>query len=251
MRGFFVLLAITNLLFFVWQWRSEPQSGEVSPYADTPLYREGLTLISELEEWKMPPVRKFVPAAEGSTLPPLPEPGSVMAEGETEEASSGGASPESALYCYQSSPLETLADAGALQQRLLANGIKTGERIEVQEQKINYWVMLPAGKDETKVGSVVGALKQKQVKDFFVIRSGRYENTISLGVYSTQERAEQRYKEIVALNLRHPKPLIEALELPAKRLAVTFELAQKELPGGLQPLLDPASQPRLRKIPCN
>jgi hypothetical protein len=251
MRGFFVLLVIANLLFFAWQLKTGSQSDEVLPHEDTPLYREGLTLLSELEEGKMPPARKFIPLAKKSTRISPPAVASVAEDNKMEEAVGETSNPATVLHCYQSSLLETLDDAKALQQLLTTKGIRTSERREVQEQRINYWVMLPANKDLAKINSVVDVLRQKRVKDFFVVRGGRYENAISLGVYSTRERAEQRYKEISALKLHQSKPVIEVIELPAKRLVVTFQLVENALADGLQPLLDRDRQPYLQKIPCN
>jgi hypothetical protein len=175
----------------------------------------------------------------------------IAADKPTENTAVETVFPTATVNCFQSTPLDNLEDAQALQQSLVTLGISESKRIMVQTQKVNYWVMIPADKDVAKVNDAIASLKQRRIKDFFIVRSGRYENAISLGVYSTRERAEQRYKEISKLKLRIRKPEIEALELPAKQLVVTFRLDSDESPEGLTALLESVKPPRLQKISCN
>ena len=111
--------------------------------------------------------------------------------------------------------------------------------------------MLKAYKNKTKANEAAEILKQKRVKDFFIVRTGRYENAVSLGVYSTKERAEKRYKEISGLKLRLRKPVIEAIELPAKRLIVSFRLGDGVVPEGLEHMLGSSKEPQWQKKSCN
>jgi hypothetical protein len=252
MRGFFVLLLITNLLFLGWQFWLAPENGVLAPEGSLSVSRGGLTLLAELDGGRMPPVRTLQ-AVEDTHAQTTASPVELIAaedkidEVATEQAPATLVS----VSCYQSTPLETLADAKSLQQTLAKMGINATKRETVQTQKINYWVMLAANKDPAKVSVVVDTLKQRHIKDFFVVRSGSYENVISLGVYSTRERAEQRFKEISSLKSRLPKPVIEALELPAKRLVVSFQLEAGAIPEKMASLLDPSKEPHLKKISCN
>jgi hypothetical protein len=251
MRGFFVSLLITNLLFLGWQlWL--PPEGEMS-VSDSSLSvaNDGLTLLVELEEGRMPPVRKLQTVEDTRAQLKEPQFELIAVEKKLDEVATGPAPATITSYCYQSTLFESLADAKLLQQSLVAMGISATERETVQTQKTNYWVMLAADKDPARINAMVDTLKQKRVQDFFVVQSGRYENAISLGVYSTRERAEQRYKEISALNSRIPKPVIEALELPAKRLMVTFQLDASDIPESMTSLLDASKEPHLQKISCN
>lgn len=250
MRGFFALLLVTNLLFLGWQLWREPQSKEPISYAGMSLDKEGMTLLTELDEAMRPPQRKLVALDKKPTTPAATV--EIIATENTHVVAQSETLPSTdSLLCYQSTPLDHLEEAQELQQTLATMGVRESKRVAVQTTKINYWVMLPADKDLTKVNGTVETLKQRRVKDFFVVRSGRYENAISLGVYSTRERAEQRYKEIGRLKLLLNKPVIEALELPAKQLIVTFQLGNDESPDGVASLLDKGKQPHLKKISCN
>jgi hypothetical protein len=249
MRGFFVLLLITNLLFVGWQIGFEPESGELPPYGGMALTNDGLLILSELDEAKRPPQRKFIPLEDRATETPAPKVELIAAE--TPAEASVAVTPSITTFCYQSTPLVTLKEAKALQQSLLKLGIQDSRRETIQTHKVNYWVMLKAYKSLDKANEAADILKKQRVKDFFIVRSGRYENAVSLGVFSTKERAEKRYKQIAGLKVRLRKPLIEALELPAKRLIVRFELDETPVPEGLSALLDSSKESHLKKISCN
>jgi hypothetical protein len=252
MRGFFVLLLITNLLFLGWQFWLAPENGVLAPEGSLSVSRGGLTLLAELDGGRMPPVRTLQAVEDTHAQTTASPVELIAAEDKVEEVATEQAPATLvSVFCYQSTQLETLADAKSLQQTLAKMGINATKRETVQTQKTNYWVMLAADKDPAKVNAVIDTLKQKHVKDFFVVRSGRYENAISLGVYSTRERAELRYKEIRGLKSRLPKPEIEALELPTKRLVVSFQLDSSAIPEGMALLLDASKEPHLKKISCN
>lgn len=251
MRGFFVLLLFTNLLFLGWQLWLAPSKTEQSPYIGDVEKNEGLRLLSELEEKKIPPQRKLLPVG-GRRVEAVATEVDLLPADKHRDENVADSVPEAAIInCYQSTPMENLDEAEALQQSLVSMGVKESERRSVDTQKINYWLMFPAEENDSKVKDAVAILKTKRVKDFFVVRSGRYENAISLGVYSTRERAEQRYKEVMSFKLRLQKPVIEAIELPAKRLVVSFQLAADLVPDEMTSLLDDSKQPYLKKISCN
>ncbi len=249
MRGFFVLLLITNLLFLGWQIWFEPDNKKTPAYGGVPMVNEGLHLLSELDEEKRPAQRKFMPLEDNASEARVPKLEPIAAESLPETVVTKETS--SVALCYQSSPLETLKEAKAIQQSLLKLGIQDSRRETIQTHKANYWVMLKAYKSRGKANEAAEILKSQQVKDFFIVRSGRYENALSLGVFSTRERAEKRYKQIAGLKVRLRKPVIEVLELPVKRLVVHFNLDGISPPEGLSPYLDPSKEPYLKKIPCN
>jgi hypothetical protein len=251
MRGFFVLLLLSNLLFWGWQLWVAPVNTVPTHYSGGWAKNEGMTLLAELENGKMPPQRNLLPVGDNRTETVTSEVGVAAADNHTNKETADLSPVATVLLCYQSSLLESLNEAELLQQSLVSMGIKESERKSVETQKINYWLMFPAEKNDSTVKDAVAILKQKRVKDFFVVGSGRYENAISLGVYSTRERAEQRYKEVMRLKLRLQKPVIEAIELPAKRIVVSFQLAADSVPDGIASLLDDSKQPYLKKISCN
>ncbi|MEN8168595.1 MAG: SPOR domain-containing protein [Pseudomonadota bacterium] len=249
MRGFFFLLLLTNVLFMGWKVWLAPESEEHFPYGGTLPVNQGLQLLSELDEGKAPPHRKLISVEQKKPLVPAVELTTPKQSEDVNMAASD--TPPTSVICYQSSLLATVSDAKSLQQLLAKRGIKQSKRETVETNKANYWLMLKPYKSRAKANEAGEILKKKRVKDFFIVRSGSYENAVSLGVFSTHERAEQRYKEIVSLKARLRKPVIEAIELPAKRMLVKFRLDNENLPKGLLPMLDTSKQPHFTKTSCN
>jgi hypothetical protein len=250
MRGLFVLLLLTNFLFLGWQIWFEIGVEKAAPFGGVPLVNEGLSLFTELEEEKRPPQRKLVLVEDNPAHGSTPAIELVATENTMEETFTVTPAPPVAALCFRSTSLVTVNDANALQRSLAKIGIKESRIETVQTQNINYWVMLPAYKNKAMAKDAADILKESHVKDFFILHSGDYENSISLGVYSTRERAKQRYLEIGALNARLRKAVIEAIELPAKRLVVTFQVDDGTTPEGILPMLDSSKEPYLQKILC-
>lgn len=221
MRGFFFLLLLTNVAFLAWQvWQDEPAAQD-SPYHGVAPLNEGLTLLSELPAGERPalreaPVQATVPRAE-ATQQKRDEP---VAQAQRQEALG--------RICLRVGPIaerEVLDKLAASLKRLGAEDIQEGSG---QSQKTNYWVMLPPYESRKKASEAASLLKQSRVRDFFIVRSGEYENAVSLGVFSTQERARRRFEEIAGLKARLRRPRIEEIVLPAKHFTLRFELPSRE-----------------------
>lgn len=239
------------MLFIGWQVWFESERNELPLYGGIEVMNEGLQLLSELDEKERPAQRKIVVVEDKAVETTVAPVELIEVEESREHIRQEMVATTEVAQCYQSSPLANLDDAKALQHTLVELGIKGSQRETVQIQKVNYWVMLKAYKTRAKADEAADILRKNRVTDFFIVRSGRYENAVSLGVYSTRERAEQRYKEISGRKLRLRKPVIEALELPAKRLIISFKLEQGVVSDGLTALQDSSKQPHLKKIPCN
>lgn len=248
MRGFFLLLLLTNLFFLAWQLYADREEQDISPYRGVTRVNQGLQLLSELAATEQPAVRaqaeQDAHVADTTKLelispkPPETKPPRVDLVA------------ESGSICYQSVMFESLAEATALQKVLEKLGITTSQRSAVETTSINYWVKLPPYKSRSKANEAAEILKQNRIKDFFIVRSGRHENAISLGVFSTKERADIRYKAITDLKVRLRRPVIEEMDVPAKRLVVAFSIKADEVPEGLTTLLDAKSGVKLKKISC-
>lgn len=252
MKGFFYLLLATNLLFVVWQYGIQPDAGNGSDEvkAGTTAGKPGLRLLSELRESELPRPRQYqeedTAHAVDTVAVELIEPeATARVEPEPVKTTSGSEA------CYRSAMLESVKEAEELQQALQALGVTRVSRSVVQTQKVNYWVMFSAFASRAKADGAAGVLRKGGVKDFFIVRSGRHENAISLGVYSTRERAELRYKEITALKSNLKKPVIEGIDLPAKRIVVKVRVDDPQKEEKLQKAQDKKLAGILEKIPCS
>jgi len=254
MRGFFLLLLLTNLVFITWQYKQgEGKEDSVDIYHGINMVNQGLTLVSELPPEQQPVLRE----GEGAVKPAESMPDSKAdGSGEGPVASAvqatttPGDSKGQAPACYQITAIDSrqnLDKALKLLRETEASGVSEGE---TRVKRTNYWVMLPSYQQRNKADEAAAMLAAKGVKDFFIVRSGDYENAVSLGVFSTQERAERRYKEILALKARLRKPKIEAIELPAKQYSVNYALSGKASQQNLIRRLRGMNLPPAEEIRC-
>lgn len=84
-------------------------------------------------------------------------------------------------------------DLGHALQALSA--MKLGDKLSQRSVEHNhgYWVYIPPMKRHSEVERKIAQLKERNVKDYFVVQEkGKWLNAISLGVFKTQEAA-QRY----------------------------------------------------------
>ena len=78
------------------------------------------------------------------------------------------------------------------QQALAA--LKLGDKLTLRsvEQDHGYWVYIPPMKKRSQVESKIAQLKERGVKDYFVVQEkGRWQNAISLGVFKSNEAAQK------------------------------------------------------------
>jgi len=84
------------------------------------------------------------------------------------------------------------SDLSRAQQSLAA--FKLGERLTQRgvEHDHGYWVYIPPLKRRADVEKKIGQLKERGVKDYFVVQEeGKWLNAISLGVFKTEEAANK------------------------------------------------------------
>jgi hypothetical protein len=230
MRGFFVLLLLSNVLYFSWNFyfADKPDVDVIVP--DMP--GERLIMLSELAAKERPALRK----GQLERSPPVHEP---------EKAAN--INPLADMRCLTVRNIPDKAEVDKLIGQLRESGamqIETGEEAGL---RINYWVMLPAFRNRDEANSMANRLAGQQLRDFFVIRSGEHENAISLGVFSSLERAQSRQAQINALNLSGVKPEIETMQLPTRSHWVAFRVGTD---GGRVPEALLQSVGELREADC-
>ena len=250
MRGFFLLLLLTNVAFIGWQYLQSDNTEQIDPYHGISFDKKGLTLLSELPADKRPALREGSGSAEDETRarpesqekPPNVTTPPVMTRVGTDD--------ELQPVCYKASALNERATADKLIAGLKKLGASSLEQGSEQGQDTNYWVMLPPYNSRDKAAEAAARLSEKKLKDFFIVRSGDYENAISLGVFSTKERAKRRYDQVVALQARLRKPKIEAIQLPVKRYWVSWKWGGSAQLNSSNALLDSLGLEKAKEIAC-
>jgi biotin operon repressor len=69
-----------------------------------------------------------------------------------------------------------------------------------------YWVHIPPLKKRTDVDKKVAQLKERGIRDYFVVREkGKWQNAISLGVFKSEEAAKKHLDELRSKGVRSAK----------------------------------------------
>ncbi len=170
MRAFFVLMLAANLLLLGWFMFGQEEQEQV---AQPPRPVSGtLTLLSEAA-----PDLLGEDVADEERDSPSDPPAQSMSR------------PSAELACYLSQPFDDQRDARQLRDA-------AGGAAEVQEspesELVGHWVYLPPTDDLAVARETVERLREAGIEDVQVVGEAAYRNAISLGVFSSAERARAR-----------------------------------------------------------
>ncbi len=174
-RALIALLLVLNLTVALWLVLRPTQQPEPLP----PLRGEAASLVLLSEEPQLP--ENAMAAAAEPDGPPTPS-----------------LAPEQ-LVCLEIGPFLTQADLRRALNRLTPDA----ERIQFRETRAlarrGFQVYLPAQASRAVALTTARELAAKGVRDYYVVTAGERENTISLGLFQSQENARKRHAEVRAL----------------------------------------------------
>lgn len=175
MKLLFLLLLLANLaVFAVLQWGGD---GSADAGRHLPLQAERIRLLGEPTPAATAPVEPA--AVPVPVLTPKPPD-----------------SPVAPVACIRWGPIAAarLDEASALLAPL-----KLGDRLVIQAQGEPggpYWVYIPPLANKTLADAKLNELANLGVKDLAVVRAGKWQNAISLGLYAKQPIADARLAEL-------------------------------------------------------
>lgn len=173
MRVLFLLLVLANLGFAAWAaWYSTPQS------PTRPLAGSG------------PGIEMYAEAGEAEVT-------------EADTASGGGAPAASGLRveCISVGPLANRVDVEDTARILSGNGFDARQRVAQGEVWLGHWVYIDAIPTPGEAAGIVELLAENGITEAYVIADGNDGSIVSLGVFSQQDRARQRFADAEALGL--------------------------------------------------
>lgn len=252
-RGLFLLLLLTNLAFTAWRYsQRDEESGSVDIYRGITTVKEGLALIRELPPEQKPRLREDaderkeqLQKREGGAQPSTVVSKDAVAA--TTPQVAGGAPSH---VCLQMSGIDELQERERILRVLRQHGATSIAQAQARVMRTNYRVFLPPYPNRAKATEAAAILAARGVSDYFIVRSGDNENALSLGVFSTQERAERRSRQIMGLNARLRTPKIASVPLPAVQYTVSYQVAGEESLLKLQRRLQEMKAPSVEEISC-
>ena len=195
-RALLLALILANLGVFAWvHWYVVPSQATPAPSALPG--GQPLMLMSELT----PSEKKAV----ASASPPIPATAPAVAAA-THPAPAAVLVPTATtappVVCASYGPFLSADAAAQALTRLQTAGLTAAKRELPGKAKRGYWVYLPPFRSRQEADAAAGLLRQKGVKDIYVVPDEANRNAVSLGVFNQREGAVQREKDIKKLGFR-------------------------------------------------
>lgn len=180
-----VLLA-GNVLLAAWLLLSQPERTAPGRAAAATPGAPTLELVSEISAERRAGLEKkrATPVAEPATAPAT------------------AAAPATGLVCVTLGPFGSNDAAIKAAGMLRASGVVIEVREEPGQLRSGYWVHLPPFPSREAAEAVAADLTQKGAGDLFIVAAAEQRHAISLGLFSSPERADQRAAEIGKLGYR-------------------------------------------------
>ena len=214
MRLLILILLIANFLTFAWfQWGQPvpiPAPKEVNP--------EKIHIVSD-----EPPVLTKLPAKPITEKPSQPDaPAPAIAITKPPIQSDSAVAP-TLCATWGPIPAQRVEDA-----QIRLNKLQLGERLNMVDTPTlsgPYWVYLAPLKSKTEADNKVTELQNSGIKDIAVVRDGKWQNAISMGLYGKEAIANDRLAKLKKLGI---SAQIEARGKTARSFALT-QLSSEEL----------------------
>ena len=176
MKHFFLFIVFLNAVYFLW--------GAVGQKNQSTIARQ-----SALHNGKGVEKLSIIPANEIKLIKPK----IISRKEPLAQAVTPG------YECYTVGDYVNESDAVNLVDRLdgLVNQVSV---LPLIRQK-TYWVMFPAGESWEESLNNVETLKSKGVTDFWLLPNGESKGAVSLGLFVTNERANDRLKELKSMQV--------------------------------------------------
>jgi hypothetical protein len=215
-RAVFLSLLVANLLFLAWaEWIDGPRDQGAH---DSLAHLPRLQLIGEKDAPK-PSAANASPSGPWSseptpvsTVPPTLAPGSTLqtAAAPVPTPLASAAAEKVALQipnvpqvarCTSVGPFNDIAHAARAAGLLNQRGFKLQQRAEEGETIEGYWVFVGDLASDQDVNEVVARLQKNGIPDAHVMKNFSTNRRISVGMFSTRERAEKRANAVKAMGL--------------------------------------------------
>jgi hypothetical protein len=248
MRTSFWLLLLANVIIFAliqqgWVWRAEEllaghPNGPVVQ-AQPGLHEEKIRLLDDTPVATLPSPAAIPPPAKLELSSNLQLSLNVSAPAAT------GANAQTCLEWGDFSGADLKLATAAL------SGLQLGNKLDKRQvdQVIRYWVYIPPLKNKAAVQHKVAQLKARGIEEYFIVPdTDPWRNAISLGVFKTQEAAQNfldvlRTKDVrtarVGARVGKQKATIFILNGVSPATEARLTSLKKDFPGS-----------ELKKVPC-
>ena len=103
------------------------------------------------------------------------------------------------MMCFSLGPFTRKESFNLAREQFIQQGIKVFSRVSNESVRDGFWVMLPVAASRSQAMVQIQKLRERGVKDYFLVAVGEMKNAISLGVFSKPALAKQRSDEVEKL----------------------------------------------------
>lgn len=179
MRVLFLFLVFANLAYFFWHYQyGVVETGDVeltAPNGDSSV--APLVLLEEAQSGPEQPARPEPPPE------PEPQPPPAVAE----------AVPD---VCYRAGKLDTKEEAQGIARRLRDAGAETALEEEVEVVSQRFWLHTQVFDSRQAALDMMAEFRRRGIRDLALVRSGEWQNSISLGLYKSQTSTQRRIGQL-------------------------------------------------------
>jgi hypothetical protein len=194
MKLIFSLLLLGNVLFFaVMQWGSTLTVENISPI-QSPLNADKIKIVTILPSSSPLQTSAVIPASAVANTASSPVVPAVVA-----------VSAPAPLSCMEWGEFSG-SDLRRAEKTLAEMELGDRSKQRTVEYVSGYWVYIPPLKSQAQIKNKIEQLKKFEVEDFFVMKeAGAWKNSISLGLFKTEESAKKYLAKLREQGVRSAK----------------------------------------------
>jgi len=230
MRALFWILLSANVIFFaMMQWGGQLTGDEHAVQAQPALHEDKITLLN---------IPQSNPIAALPAQAPTATPNGISAQPVV----------RTDTLCFEWGEFSGTDLARAT---TALSALPLGEKLSQRqvEYNIGYWVYIPPAKDKAALDKKIAQLKTLGVKEHFIVQeAGPWLNSISLGVFKTQEAAQNFFEELRTRGVRSAQVGERASKL--KMTVFVLKGLDAATEAGLIEIQKDFAGSDLKKIPC-
>jgi hypothetical protein len=230
MRALFWILLSANVIFFaMMQWGGQLTSDEQAVRAQPALHEDKISLLNAPQSGPIAALPASAPVATPNANPAKP-----------------ATKPETLCFEWGEFSGTDLARATTA-----LSALQLGDKLSQRqiEYNIGYWVYIPPVKDKAAIAKKIAQLKALGIKEHFIVQeAGQWSNSISLGVFKTQEAAQKFLDDLHARGARSAR-----IGERASKLKVTLFVLNgldAATGAGLAEMQKDFAESELKKTPC-
>jgi len=193
MRLVVLILIAANLAYFAWQYQyAEPVAVMQSAPAKSVQFGNPMVLYSEFQA-QTAQVEKSPQLAKAVTEP-------KEKSGQQARVEKPVLSPRpEAQSCITIGPFSLVSDVSQAAGYFIDQDVSAQQRAAAAKRRAGFWVYIPPQKSLQEAREVLHYLQANDIDDALIIAEGSKENSISVGVYANENKAERRKKVIDAI----------------------------------------------------